>query len=355
MAILKQKIDDQKIFQIINQLFNVGILEITLKTTNSVKSISQSNVLSLILSNIYLNELDKFVESLILKLYSGNKRKLNQKNRTPTYLHNLKNKTQSEKNRKLINVRKQQIVYTNLKNYNFKKIKYARYANDFVIGISGDPKFAKQIINKIKSFLKIKFHFNIYKKKNSLINIVHRQVFFLGFFLKQVPKCFSPLISQKLKDKNKRAKVLERLKHEFIITEQRELKKIKNNLKKIISKSLLKNQKYKNLDNNLINKVSQIVAQECSTNLFFEKPFFSSSTLKTIMFANKFDIPKDVLNTFIAFQKAIDSNLKTFNAEIHLAKTKEKFIDESGKKQKVITKHTDYSIQIYAPTDKIKQ
>jgi hypothetical protein len=46
-------------------------------------------------------------------------------------------------------------------------------------------------------------------------------------------------------------------------------------------------------------------------NPFFEKPFFSDSTIRTIMFANKSDIPEDVLENFTSFQKAIDSNLET--------------------------------------------
>ena len=47
---------------------------------------------------------------------------------------------------------------------------------------------------------------------------------------------------------------------------------------------------------------------------FFEKPFFSDSTIKTIMFANKPSIPKDVLDSFTSFQKAVDSNLETINS-----------------------------------------
>jgi hypothetical protein len=72
-----------------------------------------------------------------------------------------------------------------------------------------------------------------------------------------------------LKGKEKRARVLKRLKHELVMAEQRELKKIKNNLKRAIVKSLSKNQKYKNVDSDLINKVSQIVAQERSSKSFF--------------------------------------------------------------------------------------
>jgi len=49
------------------------------------------------------------------------------------------------------------------------------------------------------------------------------------------------------------------------------------------------------------------------------------------------------------------SNLETANNEINDAKTKGKFVDESGKEQKVLTRENDLPIQIYAPTDLIKQ
>jgi hypothetical protein len=312
-------------------------------------------VLSPILSNIYLNELDQFVESLMLEFNKGKERKRNQKYRSAIDLRSSKNKTLSEKNKRLKIARKQKITYSDLRDPNFKRVKYARYADDFVIGISGDKKFAKQIMEKIKLFLRTQLHFNISEEKSRLLSIVHRQAFFLGFFLKKVPKHLNPVISQKLKGKEKRARVLKRLKHELVMAEQRELKKIKNNLKRAIVKSLSKNQKYKNVDSDLINKVSQIVVQERSANPFFEKPFFSDSTIRTIMFANKSDIPQDILEKFTSLQTVIDSNFKTVNSEIHLAKTKGKFTDEMGNEQKVTTKQVDLPIQIYAPTDIIKQ
>jgi hypothetical protein len=73
------------------------------------------------------------------------------------------------------------------------------------------------------------------------------------------------------------------------------------------------------------------------------------------MFANKSDIPKNVLDSFTSLQEAVVSSFETVNAEIHLAKTMGKFIDESNNEQKVITKQVNLTTQIYAPTDKIKQ
>lgn len=66
----------------------------------------------------------------------------------------------------------------------YRKIKYARYADDFVIGISGNKKFAIEIMNKIKDFIRSNLHLNISDEKSCLISIVHRQASFLGFLLK---------------------------------------------------------------------------------------------------------------------------------------------------------------------------
>ena len=351
--ILKLQIDDQRFFEIINKFFNSKIMDIKFKTGNTDEGIPQGSIVSPILSNIYLNELDKFVENLMLEFYKGEERRPN-----PEYSsirQKSKNKPVSEKNRILKSIRKQKITASDLRDPNFRRVKYARYADDFIIGISGDKKFAKQIMHKVKAFLKTQLYLNVSEDKSSLLSIVHRQASFLGFLLKKTPKHLNPVISQNLKGKEKRARVLKRLKHELVMAEQRELKKIKNNLKNVLAKSPSKNQKYKNIDSNLINKISQIVGKEGFINPYLEKPFFSDSTLRTIMFANKSSIPRDILNSFTSFQKAVDSNLNTTNSEIHLAKVRGKFIDESGKERKVIKKQVDLPIQIYAPTDRIKK
>ena len=326
--ILKKDIDDQRFFDIINKMFNTKVLEMNLKTKYSYEWVPQGNVLSPILSNVYLHELDKFMEELMNEFNSGKERKRKKE------------------------ARKQKITQTDLRDPNYIKVKYARYADDFVIGISGDKKFAIEIMNKIKDFIRSDLHLNISNEKSCLISIVHRQASFLGFLLKKTPKHLNPIISQKLKGKEKTARTLKRLKHESLAAGKRELKKIKKNLKTVIAKSLKKNQsKDKQLSSEIVDNISQLVKKERLSELSFDKPFFSDMTVKTIMHTNKSDIPKEVLDTFNAFKQAIESNLETVNNEI----TKSKFVNESGKEQKVVTRQNNLPIQIYAPTDLIKQ
>lgn len=357
ISIIKKDIRDQRFFYIINKLFNNNISEMNLKTRNLIQGLSQASILSPILSNIYLNKFDIFMEKVIVEFNKGKEFGWNQKfKRMVEFRRSCENKTFSKKNKRLRQARNLKIISTNFENSTYVQIKYARYVDDFIIGISGNKILAHKIMNKVQQFLKSKLHLKISEKKNSLISIVHRQVFFLGFLLKKMPKYLNPVISQKLKGKEKRARVLKRLKHECFQAEQRELKKIKSHLKIAIAKSLSKKYSSKGYTNNIINNIAQIIQKERSKNLYFKnKTFFSESTLKTILYANKFDIPKKILNSFYAFNQTVKTNLECVNKEISNAKIKWKFINESRQENKIITKQTDLLIQIYAPSEIIKQ
>ena len=79
------------------------------------------------------------------------------------------NKTVFEKNRFLKKARILKIIQINLKNLDFLRIKYARYADDFVTGISGSKKFANKIMTKTKQFIKSNLHLKISIKKSFIL------------------------------------------------------------------------------------------------------------------------------------------------------------------------------------------
>jgi len=59
---------------------------------------------------------------------------------------------------------------------------------------------------------------------------------------------------------------------------------LRNNLKTSIARSLSKKHSYKKYTNSLVDNIAKIVSKEKSKNLYFkDKPFFSDSTLKTII------------------------------------------------------------------------
>ena len=107
------------------------------------------------LANIVLNELDEFVENELIPAYTkGKQRKYNME-----YI-NLSKQEQRARNRgdwrKAKELRKQ---YTKLASRIpnddcYRRLHYARYADDFILGLIGSKEDAKMIKGRIKQFLK---------------------------------------------------------------------------------------------------------------------------------------------------------------------------------------------------------
>ena len=183
---------DRRIWNEINKLLKAKVVD--LRTT--------STLLSPFLFNVYMIELDNFIESLKLKynntgsIFSKNLsietkyKQIFNKFKTKRGLANIlseygspdlvlalykKEKTAFFKTYKFINS----------KNKTFFWIKYVRYVNDFILGIIGPRDFASKIAIAIENFIKSNLRFQIY---NVIIkNCNSGAVKFLGFNIQLCP------------------------------------------------------------------------------------------------------------------------------------------------------------------------
>ncbi|MBI1925535.1 hypothetical protein HYR99_14940 [Candidatus Poribacteria bacterium] len=158
--LLEEKIDDKRFVNLIKGFLKAGYQEDwTYHQTYS--GTPQGGIVSPILSNIYLHELDTFIQELTNQFTTGKKRPAN-----PEYkkLEDLKYRLRKEIKRKgqqpeLVNrlkeadQRQKGMPSSDTHAKGFKRLKYCRYADDFILGVIGSKEEAHEIKSKVVNFL----------------------------------------------------------------------------------------------------------------------------------------------------------------------------------------------------------
>ena len=70
---------------------------------------------------------------------------------------------------------------------NFRRLRYIRYADDFILGFTGTREEAEKINSKVKEFLESKLKLKINSEKSKIYHSSDRYIKFLGFFLRYLP------------------------------------------------------------------------------------------------------------------------------------------------------------------------
>lgn len=171
MNILERKIQDPTILRLIRTGLKAKVFQKDKKTYIPEVGTPQGGILSPLLSNIYLNELDQYMERLCLE-YQGNVIPTNRK-KNPVANKLLRSGNKSEYYRMRIPSRiPNEIGYRNCK--------YIRYADDFVIGILGPRSTAIEIRDKVKDFLKNELNVELSLEKTKVTHIT-QGIEFLGY------------------------------------------------------------------------------------------------------------------------------------------------------------------------------
>jgi len=178
MGLLEKKIDDTKFLNVIRKMVKAGYVE-DWKYSNTYSGTPQGGILSPALANIYLHELDCYMETFISDFNRGKER-----NRNPEYNSNslqagkLNKKIEQEENpgvrsnlleqKKVLQRRQLQIPYSDQYDPQYRRVRYCRYADDFVLGATCPKSEAEDIYRKIETFLKEALNLNTSQAKSGL-------------------------------------------------------------------------------------------------------------------------------------------------------------------------------------------
>jgi group II intron reverse transcriptase/maturase len=127
----------------------------------------QGSVLSPVLANIALDQLDKYLETFEKEFEIGLIRA-----RSRIY-HNFQARRDKSKDRTIRQTLLKQIMSTNphdVMDPNFKRLLYVRYADDFVIMVIGSQQDCYDIRRRVKDFLKDKLGLELNLNKTTIVN-----------------------------------------------------------------------------------------------------------------------------------------------------------------------------------------
>lgn len=187
--ILSYRIEDVQFLKLIRKSLKGGTHE-NLKTLSSKLGIPQGSIVSPMLTNIYFNELDTWVQTKEEMLCEKNFSKRNLEYRK--FENELKKLTiqldkenhNSKQHKKIVKVIKALIQQRNTVFSLLDKgveIKYTRYVDDWIIGIKGDRKLAEQLKEEVGAFLKRSLKQEIHPLKTKITHLRTGKVSFLGY------------------------------------------------------------------------------------------------------------------------------------------------------------------------------
>jgi group II intron reverse transcriptase/maturase len=196
MDLLKQKIEDKRFLCLIQAMLDAGYLEDwTYYATYS--GVPQGSIVSPILANVFLHELDGFMNTMKERFEQGKKRRGNPAYRRYSYQISLLRKkwdTLKGKEEKQEDLREVQRAIKCLQQLRrahpsgdpfdseYKRLYYCRYADDFCIGIIGSKADAEQVRQEVKRYIQETLQLTIAEEKS---HIRHGQegVTFLGYWI----------------------------------------------------------------------------------------------------------------------------------------------------------------------------
>ena len=190
VQILRERISDDRFIRLIRKFLKAGYVE-DWTFHNTYSGTPQGGIVSPILANIYLDKLDKYVKEYIRHFDMGTKRRpgkesndlANERKRTVRKLKKVKDGTEKAAlvaRLKAIEQERAAFPSGDEMDGSYRRLKYIRYADDFILGVIGSKEDALRIKEDIKSFLSESLALELSEEK-TLITHTGKSAKFLGY------------------------------------------------------------------------------------------------------------------------------------------------------------------------------
>jgi group II intron reverse transcriptase/maturase len=184
LSILSERIHDGRFLALIEGLLKAGYLE-DWRYNKTLSGTPQGGIVSPLLANIYLDRFDKFVEGTLISEFTKGKRK-----GTPDeYIKIYKQMRKLEDAGKAAEAAEKREVLRTTPSVDhhdpkFRRLRYIRYADDFLLGLTGTKEEAETIKARITTFLRDELKLEVSQEKTLISHAVNEPARFLGYEIK---------------------------------------------------------------------------------------------------------------------------------------------------------------------------
>jgi group II intron reverse transcriptase/maturase len=181
LKIIRRDIHDDRLLKLIDGMLRAGYME-QWRYCDTTSGTPQGGILSPLLANVYLNELDCFVEDTLIPQYTHGeaRRHSAEYNRICCLLGEAwRNEDRAEARRLLAERRK--LPRSEPCDTDYRRLRYVRYADDFLLGFVGPASEARQIRDQIGEFLRDNLKLTLSVEKTLITHAVDDRAHFLGY------------------------------------------------------------------------------------------------------------------------------------------------------------------------------
>lgn len=181
LNILGEKIHDGRFRELIRGLLKAGHMEDWVYH-RTISGTPQGGVISPILANIYMDRFDQWVEQTLIPAYTRgtSRRKYAPYIRLSGMIERQRKKGQQEAVNALTKARRRLPCY-DPNDEGYRKLLYARYADDFILGFAGPKAEAEEIKQTIRGWLSEHLKLSLSEEKTLVTHAQTERARFLGY------------------------------------------------------------------------------------------------------------------------------------------------------------------------------
>lgn len=181
LEIIRRDIHDGRLVRLIENLLKAGYME-EWRYFDSLSGTPQGGIISPLLANIYLSELDRFAEDTLKSEYTnGDRRKVNPEyRRYENPLATARKRGNRETVKRLVQERRK-LISQDPCDPDYRRLRYIRYADDFLLGFAGPKAEAEAIRDRLTEFLGERLNLTLSVEKTLITHAADEKARFLGY------------------------------------------------------------------------------------------------------------------------------------------------------------------------------